>query len=57
MQVHKQNCLTHACLSTEGLNGFPNARFVSLKEIRNEEFVVTGTLTSRKERKLTIIIK
>ncbi|MHC6200401.1 pyridoxine/pyridoxamine 5'-phosphate oxidase [Elizabethkingia miricola] len=48
MQVHKQKLPYACCLSTEGLNGFPNARFVSLKEIRNEEFVVTGTLTSRK---------
>lgn len=48
MQVHKQKLPYACCLSTEGLNGFPNARFVSLKEIRNEEFVITGTLTSRK---------
>lgn len=48
MQVHKQKLPYACCLSTEGLDGFPNARFVSLKEIRNEEFVITGTLTSRK---------
>ncbi|NSL87195.1 pyridoxamine 5'-phosphate oxidase [Chitinophaga sp. Mgbs1] len=36
------------CLSTEGTDGFPNARFVSLKEIRDEHFIITGTLTSRK---------
>ncbi|MDX8572113.1 pyridoxal 5'-phosphate synthase [Elizabethkingia sp. HX QKY] len=48
MQVHKQKLSYACCLSTEGLDGFPNARFVSLKEIRNEEFVITGTLTSRK---------
>lgn len=48
MEVHKQKLPYACCLSTEGLDGFPNARFVSLKEIRNEEFVITGTLTSRK---------
>ncbi|WP_407484655.1 pyridoxine/pyridoxamine 5'-phosphate oxidase [Elizabethkingia miricola] len=48
MQMHKQKLPYACCLSTEGLDGFPNARFVSLKEIRNEEFVITGTLTSRK---------
>ncbi|WP_407533985.1 pyridoxine/pyridoxamine 5'-phosphate oxidase [Elizabethkingia miricola] len=48
MQVHKQKLPYACCLSTEGLDGFPNARFVSLKEIKNEEFVITGTLTSRK---------
>ncbi|MFA7445506.1 MAG: pyridoxamine 5'-phosphate oxidase [Flavobacteriaceae bacterium] len=36
------------CLSTVGLDGFPNARFVSLKEITDEGFIITGTLTSRK---------
>lgn len=36
------------CLSTLGLDGFPNARFVSLKEIRDDRFVVTGPMNSRK---------
>ena len=36
------------CLSTIGLDGYPNARFVSLKEIVNESFVITGPLNSRK---------
>ena len=48
MQVHKQKLPYACCLSTEGLDGFPNGRFVFLKEIKNEEFVITGTLTSRK---------
>jgi len=42
------NIPTAVCLSTLGLDGFPNARFVSLKEIRNDSFVVTGPLQSRK---------
>lgn len=36
------------CLSTIGLDGYPNARFVSLKEIINDSFVITGPLNSRK---------
>jgi len=36
------------CLTTIGLDGFPNARFISLKEITNDGFIITGTLTSRK---------
>jgi pyridoxamine 5'-phosphate oxidase len=36
------------CLSTIGLDGYPNARFVSLKDILNNHFIITGTQTSRK---------
>jgi pyridoxamine 5'-phosphate oxidase len=36
------------CFSTNGLDGFPNARFVSLKDITDHCFIVTGSLTSRK---------
>jgi len=36
------------CLSTIGLDGFPNARFVSLKEIVNQSFVITGPMNSQK---------
>jgi pyridoxamine 5'-phosphate oxidase len=36
------------CLSTIGTDGFPNARFVSLKEVTDQNFIITGTLTSRK---------
>ena len=39
---------TACCLSTTGLDGYPNARFVSLKEITNESFVIAGSLNSRK---------
>ena len=40
------------CLSTIGLDGYPNSRFVSLKEISNESFVITGPLSSRKGREI-----
>ncbi len=36
------------CLSTIGTDGFPNARFVSLKEVEAGHFIVTGPVTSRK---------
>ena len=36
------------CLSTIGIDNYPNARFVALKGIVNDNFIVTGTLTSRK---------
>lgn len=39
---------TACCLSTIGLDGFPNARFVSLKDVIQNRFIVTGTLESRK---------
>lgn len=40
------------CLSTTGTDGYPNARFVSLKEIRSGGFIITGPLNSRKGREL-----
>ena len=48
------NLKLHAacCLSTSGLDGYPNSRFVSLKEIKNESFVITGPLDSRKGREI-----
>ncbi|MEM9051184.1 MAG: pyridoxal 5'-phosphate synthase [Bacteroidota bacterium] len=39
---------TAVCLSTIGLDGFPNARFLSLKEVRGGSFIITGPLKSRK---------
>lgn len=39
---------TTVCLSTIGLDGFPNARFVSFKEIIDNSFIITGSLNSRK---------
>lgn len=36
------------CLSTIGLDGFPNARFVSLKDVIDGNFAITGPLNSRK---------
>lgn len=36
------------CLSTHGIDGFPNARFLALKGISMGTFVVTGSQSSRK---------
>ena len=45
------------CLSTIGEDNYPNARFVSLKAIKDEKFVVTGPLTSRKGTEISTIPK
>lgn len=36
------------CLSTIGLDGYPNARFLSLKTVENSSFIITGPTNSRK---------
>ncbi|WP_299126233.1 pyridoxal 5'-phosphate synthase [uncultured Winogradskyella sp.] len=36
------------CLSSIGMDGYPNSRFVSLKEILDNKFVITGPLNSKK---------
>jgi pyridoxamine 5'-phosphate oxidase len=41
------------CLSTIGLDGYPNARFVAFKEMKNEAFIVCGPLHSRKSVEMT----
>ncbi|MFA1773422.1 pyridoxamine 5'-phosphate oxidase family protein [Rufibacter glacialis] len=48
---------TACCLSTVGLDGFPNARFVSLKEVIDDSFVVTGPINSRKGLEINQINK
>ena len=45
------------CLSTIGTDGYPNARFVSMKEIRQDAFVVTGPLDARKGQEIANIPK
>jgi len=40
------------CLSSVGVDGYPNARFVSLKKIERETFVITGPLSSRKGKEI-----
>lgn len=40
------------CLSTIGLDGYPNARFVSLKEVKNGSFIITGSIDSLKGKEI-----
>lgn len=40
------------CLSTIGLDGWPNARYVALKDVTRRGFVVAGPLDSRKGQEL-----
>jgi Pyridoxamine-phosphate oxidase len=39
---------TACCLSTIGIDNYPNARFVSLKGVVENNFIITGTISSRK---------
>ena len=48
LTLSKTNIPSACCLSTIGTDNYPNARFVSLKGIVENNFIVTGTLTSRK---------
>lgn len=36
------------CLSTLGVDGYPNARFLSLKAVIEDSFIITGATTSNK---------
>lgn len=45
------------CLSTIGLDGYPNARFLSLKTVENSSFIITGPTNSRKGLELEAIPK
>ena len=48
LNLTKARVPTACCLSTNGTDGYPNARFVSLKEIVDDCFILTGPLSSRK---------
>lgn len=48
-----KNDYPSACvLSTQGLDGYPNARNVSLKTVEEPYFIVTGSTTSRKGKEI-----
>lgn len=51
-ELNKLKLPAACCLSTIGLDGYPNARFVSLKEVSNDAFVITGPLDARKGREM-----
>lgn len=48
LSLTKVSIPTACCLSSIGTDNYPNARFVSLKGVVENKFIVTGTLTSRK---------
>ena len=48
LKLSKEQIPSAVCLSTVGIDHFPNARFVSLKEIIDGSFIITGPLDSRK---------
>jgi pyridoxamine 5'-phosphate oxidase len=48
LKLTKARIPSACCLSTNGIDNFPNSRFVSLKGILNNDFIITGTITSRK---------
>jgi pyridoxamine 5'-phosphate oxidase len=53
LALSKVSIPTACCLSTIGTDNYPNARFVSLKAVLENNFVVTGTLSSRKGIEIT----
>jgi len=52
LKFSKTQIPTAVCLSTIGMDNFPNARFVSFKELVDEAFIITGSLNSRKGREI-----
>ncbi len=48
LNLSKVSIPTACCFSTLGTDNYPNARFVSLKGVIEGNFIITGTLTSRK---------
>lgn len=52
MDETEESIPSACCLSTSGEDGYPNARFVSLKEVINGQFIVTGPMNSRKGEEL-----
>lgn len=48
LKLSKVRIQSACCLSTNGLDSFPNARFVSFKDIIDDCFIITGTQSSRK---------
>lgn len=48
ISLSRSNIPSAGCLSTIGIDNFPNARFVSLKELKDNSLIITGSLNSRK---------
>ena len=48
LNLSKTRIPTAVCFSTIGIDNFPNARFVSFKELVDKSFIITGPINSRK---------
>lgn len=48
LELNKLKFASACCLSTIGLDGYPNARFMSLNKIIEDSFLIVGSLTSQK---------
>ena len=48
LETSKAKIPSACCFTTIGEDGYPNSRFVSLKDVKNESFIITGSLNSRK---------
>ena len=57
LKLTKLSIPTACCLSTIGTDNYPNARFVSLKGIVENRFIIAGTTTSRKGIEINSINK
>lgn len=57
LKLTRVNIPTACCLSTIGTDQYPNARFVSLKEVIENNFIITGSLTSRKGIEINLLNK
>lgn len=45
------------CVSTIGIDGYPNARFLALKDINDKGFIITGPLSTRKGDEINSVPK
>ena len=50
--IEKNNIPGACCLSTTGKDGYPNARFVSLKETTTKGWIITGSIESQKGQEI-----
>ncbi|MEW2923293.1 pyridoxal 5'-phosphate synthase [Muricauda sp. ANG21] len=57
LNLRKEKIPSVCCLSTIGVDGFPNARYISLKEVAGDCFSVTGPVTSRKGIEVSAVNK
>lgn|SRR5690606_2657489 len=55
LEISKDRIPSACCLSTIGTDGCPNARFVALKELKDNNFIITGSLSSRKGMELALV--